>query len=210
MSLHHRPRCPAGLHHRVLRDLADYLMPITILDYVNPSSATRPPTPPRTAEPAASTSSAAAGLPGAASRSTTPTPHLRVLALRRLHRRGRLRHRRRLHRPGRRHLPDLRHHRQHQRDPHHLPASAPTIRAGMRRLRRGLAVMTARPPAMAAATNSSPPRARPRHVRARSLDERWHGPAVVRPMIQLRSLLDGGTAMTITQADYHDPDRWWL
>ena len=45
--------------------------------------------------------------------------HLRVLALRRLHRRGRLRHRRRLHRPGTRHLPVLRHHRQHQRDPHH-------------------------------------------------------------------------------------------
>ena len=49
-----------------------------------------------------------------------------------------------------------------------------------------------------------------RHARARSLDERWHGPAVVRPMIQLRSLLDGGKAMTITQADYHDPDRCWL
>jgi hypothetical protein len=29
-------------------------------------------------------------------------------------------------------------------------------------------------------------------------------------MIQLRSLLDGGKAMTITQADYHDPYRWWL
>ena len=57
-------------------------------------------------------------------------------------------------------------------------------------------------------------RARPapyqRHVRARSLDEHWHGPSVVRPMIQLRSLLDGGKAMTVTQADYHDPDRWWL
>jgi hypothetical protein len=49
-----------------------------------------------------------------------------------------------------------------------------------------------------------------RHVRARSLDEHWHGPSVVRPMIQLRSLLDGGKAMTITQADYRDPDRWWL
>lgn len=49
-----------------------------------------------------------------------------------------------------------------------------------------------------------------RHVRARSIDEHWHGPSVVRPMIQLRSLLDGGKAMTITQADYRDPDRWWL
>ena len=49
-----------------------------------------------------------------------------------------------------------------------------------------------------------------RHVRARSIDEHWHGPSVVRPMIQLRSLLDGGKAMTVTRADYHDPYRWWL
>jgi hypothetical protein len=49
-----------------------------------------------------------------------------------------------------------------------------------------------------------------RQVRARSLDENWHGPSVVRPMIQLRSLHDCGKAMTISQADYHDPDRRWL
>ena len=49
-----------------------------------------------------------------------------------------------------------------------------------------------------------------RQAHARSLDKHWHGPSVVRPMIQLRSLLDGGKAMTITQADYHDPDRCWL
>jgi len=49
-----------------------------------------------------------------------------------------------------------------------------------------------------------------RRARARFLDENWHGPAIVRPMIQLRSLHDGGKAMHVTQADYHDPERWWL
>ena len=75
--------------------------------------------------------------------------HLRVLALRRLHRRGRIRHRRRLHRPrGRdRGLPVLREHRHHQRNPHHHRRTHRGIRAGMRRLRRGLAAMTS-PPAL--------------------------------------------------------------
>ncbi len=36
------------------------------------------------------------------------------------------------------------------------------------------------------------------------------GPAVIKPMIQLRSVMDGGKAMTINQADYADPERWWL
>ena len=35
------------------------------------------------------------------------------------------------------------------------------------------------------------------------------GPAVIKPMIQLRSVMEPGEAMTISQADYHDPDRWW-
>jgi hypothetical protein len=38
----------------------------------------------------------------------------------------------------------------------------------------------------------------------------WHGPSYLRPMIQLRSLLDGGTAMRVSAADYADPERWWL
>ena len=47
-------------------------------------------------------------------------------------------------------------------------------------------------------------------VALRTLDEDWNGPSAVRPIIQLRTLLDGGTAMTVAQADYADPDRWWL
>ena len=59
--------------------------------------------------------------------------HLRVLALRRLHRRHRLRHRHRLHRPplhGQ--LPCLRQRRHHQRNPHHHQRTHRGIRAGMR------------------------------------------------------------------------------
>ena len=36
------------------------------------------------------------------------------------------------------------------------------------------------------------------------------GPAVIKPMIQFRSVMETGKGMTIGQADYHDPDRWWL
>jgi hypothetical protein len=36
------------------------------------------------------------------------------------------------------------------------------------------------------------------------------GPAVIKPMIQLRSIMDAGTPMTVTAADYADPERWWL
>ena len=36
------------------------------------------------------------------------------------------------------------------------------------------------------------------------------GPAVIKPMIQLRSVMDGGTPMTVTSSDYADPERWWL
>ena len=46
--------------------------------------------------------------------------------------------------------------------------------------------------------------------RNRCFDEHWHGPSAIRPMIQLRSLLDSGKAMHVTQTDYLDPDRWWL
>ena len=46
--------------------------------------------------------------------------------------------------------------------------------------------------------------------RARTLDETWHGPSAIRPIIQLRTVLDGGKSMTVTRADYADPHRWWL
>jgi hypothetical protein len=36
------------------------------------------------------------------------------------------------------------------------------------------------------------------------------GPAVIKPMIQLRSVMDPGQPMTVTSADYADPERWWL
>jgi hypothetical protein len=38
----------------------------------------------------------------------------------------------------------------------------------------------------------------------------WPGPAVVRPMIQLISVMAAGVSMDIRQADYEDPERWWL
>jgi hypothetical protein len=49
-----------------------------------------------------------------------------------------------------------------------------------------------------------------RKLRFGALDREWRGPLAVRPMIQLRSDLDRGASMRITQADYQDPDRWWL
>jgi hypothetical protein len=42
------------------------------------------------------------------------------------------------------------------------------------------------------------------------LDAKAPGPAVIKPMIQLRSIMDAGTPMTVTAADYADPERWWL
>jgi len=36
------------------------------------------------------------------------------------------------------------------------------------------------------------------------------GPSVIRPMIQLISLMDAGAPMRVRQADYNDPGRWWL
>jgi hypothetical protein len=42
------------------------------------------------------------------------------------------------------------------------------------------------------------------------LDVKAPGPAVIKPMIQLRSIMDAGTPMTVTAADYADPERWWL
>lgn len=38
-------------------------------------------------------------------------------------------------------------------------------------------------------------------------NQEWRGPLAVRPMIQLRSLLDRCASMRVTQADYHDPQR---
>jgi hypothetical protein len=49
-----------------------------------------------------------------------------------------------------------------------------------------------------------------RWSRARTLDESWTGPSAIRPIIQLRTLLDGGKSMTVTQVDYKDPERRWL
>jgi hypothetical protein len=49
-----------------------------------------------------------------------------------------------------------------------------------------------------------------RKLRHGALDRQWHGPAAVKPMIQLRSELDRCPSMRVTQADYHDPDRRWL
>ncbi len=42
------------------------------------------------------------------------------------------------------------------------------------------------------------------------LEPEGRGPAVIRPMIQLRSIMDAGTPMTVTASDYADPERWWL
>ena len=36
------------------------------------------------------------------------------------------------------------------------------------------------------------------------------GTSVIKPMIQLRSVMDAGQPMTVTSADYADPQRWWL
>jgi hypothetical protein len=44
----------------------------------------------------------------------------------------------------------------------------------------------------------------------RFFDPNWHGPAAIRPMIQLRPLLAGGAPMKVTSADYADPERRWL
>ena len=49
-----------------------------------------------------------------------------------------------------------------------------------------------------------------RKLRRGRLDQEWSGPVAVRPMIQLRSLLDRCAPMRVTYADYYDPERWWL
>jgi hypothetical protein len=49
-----------------------------------------------------------------------------------------------------------------------------------------------------------------RDFRAGPSSKSWHGPSYIRPMIQLRSVMDGGTAMRVCADDYGDPDRWWL
>lgn len=49
-----------------------------------------------------------------------------------------------------------------------------------------------------------------RKLRYGALDRQWQGPIAIRPMIQLRSPLSRCASMRVTQADYHDPDRWWL
>jgi hypothetical protein len=41
-------------------------------------------------------------------------------------------------------------------------------------------------------------------------DKDTPGPLAISPMIELRSVMDAGEPMTTTQADYKDPDRWWL
>jgi hypothetical protein len=49
-----------------------------------------------------------------------------------------------------------------------------------------------------------------RKLRHGALDNEWHGPLAIRPMIQLRSQLDRSAPMRVTPSDYHDPARWWL
>lgn len=49
-----------------------------------------------------------------------------------------------------------------------------------------------------------------RKLRHGALDRQWHGPIAIRPLIQLRPALDRCAPMRVTQADYHDPERWWL
>jgi hypothetical protein len=41
-------------------------------------------------------------------------------------------------------------------------------------------------------------------------DTKTPGTAVIKPMIQLRSVMDAGKPMTVTSADYAGPQRWWL
>ena len=38
----------------------------------------------------------------------------------------------------------------------------------------------------------------------------WTGPRTIRPIVQLLSVMDAGQPMTVTSADYADPQRWWL
>jgi len=38
----------------------------------------------------------------------------------------------------------------------------------------------------------------------------WPGPAVIRSMIQLISVMDTGEPMAVRQVDYKDSQRWWL
>jgi hypothetical protein len=40
--------------------------------------------------------------------------------------------------------------------------------------------------------------------------KKWHGPAHVRPMIELLSVMDAGASMRVAPCDYDDPDRCWL
>ena len=54
------------------------------------------------------------------------------------------------------------------------------------------------------------PPALPAETPPRGLDRQWHGPVVIRPMIQLRPALDRCAPMRVTYADYDDPERWWL
>jgi hypothetical protein len=42
------------------------------------------------------------------------------------------------------------------------------------------------------------------------LDKTRPGTSVIKPMIQLRSPMDAGKPMTVTAADYTDPERRWL
>jgi hypothetical protein len=40
--------------------------------------------------------------------------------------------------------------------------------------------------------------------------KKWHGPEHVRPMIELRSVMDAGASMRVIPSDYDDPGRWPL
>jgi len=47
-------------------------------------------------------------------------------------------------------------------------------------------------------------------LRRGALDKQWSGPLAVRLMIELISPYHRCSPMRVTQADYADPDRWWL
>jgi len=47
-------------------------------------------------------------------------------------------------------------------------------------------------------------------LRRGALGKQWSGPLAVRLMIELISPYHRCSPMRVTQADYADPDRWWL
>ena len=92
-------------------------------------------------------------------------------------------------------LPGLRQHRQPQRDPHHHRRAHRGIRAGMRRLRRGLAAMNTAPALEWLG----------RHLRRPAAARPSTHAFRIRPMFTLKSALDAGQPMHVCPGDYDDP-----